>query len=260
MEFEYPIGDTAMLIENILHIHLPALQFLDMGMNHYQSLWPITTAIASLTYLRLSLGGMKVLLCVISTQPLANTLRQLHIQMDSMNVACHSSACMANLSIRMVNLHTFTLVQTFFSELTIEWTDFEVLTSSNVMPVLRRANVSLLLNTNDLNCIGSSSLFIDHRHVDVHFAFNIINCSQYINVTSYIPRGNRFYPREIVGAIFIVNYWCQDKSKWLINDDPFVSYFALYLKIKYEQKRNLYIFYLIIKLLSNIILIYSSFF
>jgi hypothetical protein len=140
----------------------------------------------------------------------------------------------------MVNLHTFTLVQTFFSVLKIEWTDFEILTSSNVMPILRRANVSLFINTNDLSCIGSTPLFTDHRHVDVHFAFNLINCPQYIKVTPYIPRGNRFHPREIVGATFVVNHWCHDKSKWLIDDDPFVSYSAFYFKIKYERKENLY--------------------
>ncbi|CAF5162746.1 unnamed protein product, partial [Rotaria sp. Silwood1] len=45
-----------------------------------------------------------------------------------------------------------------------------------VMPILQRTNVSLFININDLKRISSSSLFIDHRHVDVHFAFNLINC------------------------------------------------------------------------------------
>ncbi len=240
MKFEYPIGDMVTLINNVLLIHLPALRSLDLSMNHYQTWWPITTAITPLTYLRLSLASMKILLRVISTQPLSNTLRQLHVQIGISFIKSHSPVCMSNLSIRMVNLHTFTLVQTFFSVLKIEWTDFEILTSSNVMPILRRANVSLFINTNDLSCIGSTPLFTDHRHVDVHFAFNLINCPQYIKVTPYIPRGNRFHPREIVGATFVVNHWCHDKSKWLIDDDPFVSYSAFYFKIKYERKENLY--------------------
>ncbi|CAF1075860.1 unnamed protein product [Rotaria sordida] len=127
---------------------------------------------------------------------------------------------MSNLSIRMINLHTFSLVQTFFSMLTIEWTVFEILTSSNVMPVLRRANVSLFININDLNCISSSGIFTDHRHVDVHFAFNLLNCSPYTKVTPCIPRGNRFHSREIVGATFVVNHW-SPRSEWLIDSDPF---------------------------------------
>jgi hypothetical protein len=78
--------------------------------------------------------------------------------------------------------------------------------SSNLMTVLQHANVSILINIEDLNCIGSSSLFTDHRHVDVHFAFHLINYSQYMKVTQYIPRGNYFHPREIDSATF-VNHW-----------------------------------------------------
>ncbi|CAF1478851.1 unnamed protein product [Rotaria sordida] len=98
---------------------------------------------------------------------------------------------------RMVNLHTFTLVQTFFSKLKIEWIIFEILTSSKVMPVLRRANVSFFININDLIHIGSSSLFTDRRYVDVHFAFHLINCPEYIKMTQYIPTDNLFRRREI---------------------------------------------------------------
>ncbi|CAF3363854.1 unnamed protein product [Rotaria sp. Silwood2] len=122
----------------------------------------------------------------------------------------------------MVNLHTFTVIQTFFSKFTIEWTIFENLTSSNVMPILQHANISLFININDLNRISSSSLFTDHRHVDVHFTFNLINCPQYIKVTQYIPRGNRFHPREIIGVTFVVNHW-SSRSEWFTDKDPFSS-------------------------------------
>jgi len=141
----------------------------------------------------------------------------------------------------MVNLHTFTLVQTFFSRFTIEWTLVEMLTSSKVMPILRHANLSIFLNINDLNRIDSSPLFIDHRHVDVHFAFHLMNYPQYMKVTQYIPRGNRFHPREIVGVTFIVNHWAP-KSERLPDGDPFVSHcsiiylFTFYFKIKYKEK------------------------
>ncbi|CAF1447289.1 unnamed protein product [Rotaria sp. Silwood1] len=149
---------------------------------------------------------MNNLLRLISTEPLSNTLRQLHITIGDSYSNAHCPVSMYNLSIRMINLHTFSLVQTFFSMLTIERTDFDILTSSNVMPVLRRANVSLFININDINSISSSEIFTDHRRVDVHFAFNLLNCPQYIKIIPYMLRGNRFHSREIVGATFLVNH------------------------------------------------------
>jgi hypothetical protein len=107
---------------------------------------------------------------------------------------------------------------------TIEWTLFEMLTSSKIMPILRRANVSLFIDTNDLNRISSSALFTDHRHVNVNFAFNLFNCPQYIEMTQYIPRGNHFHPREILGVTFVVNHR-SNRSEWLTDGDPFVSDF-----------------------------------
>ncbi|CAF5041948.1 unnamed protein product, partial [Rotaria sp. Silwood1] len=86
--------------------------------------------------------------------------------------------------------------------------------SSIIMPVLRHANVSIFININDLNRIGSSSLFTDRRHVDVHFVFNLINCPQCINVSQYIPHVNCFHRCEIVSATLLVNNW-SDRSEWL---------------------------------------------
>ncbi|CAF1582214.1 unnamed protein product, partial [Didymodactylos carnosus] len=169
-------------------------------MEYYGTSWPITTCIAPLTYLCLGLRSMDILVRLISTPSLSNTLRQLHVKLCNNTFNTQTTISTTNLSIRMVNLHTFTLVQNFFSELTIKWTVFEILTSSNVMPILRRTNVSIFININDLNRVSSSPLFTDHRHVDVNFAFNLINCLQYIKMTQYIPRGNRFHPREIVGT------------------------------------------------------------
>jgi hypothetical protein len=221
IKFDYPTGDMGTLLNNTL-IHLSGLRSLDLGMIYYMICWDITTEIVPLTYLRLALPNIDSLVRLISTRPLSDTLRQLHVQVGNSICNTHSSVSLSNLSIQMVNLHTFTLVQTFFSMLRIEWTVFEVLTSSKLMPVLRRANVSVFININDLNRIDSSPLFTDHRHVDVHFAFHFINCPQYIRITQYIPRGNRFHPRDIVGATFVVNQWCS-RSEWLPDADPFVS-------------------------------------
>lgn len=136
-----------------------------------------------------------------------------------------------NICIQMVHLHTFTFLQKCFSSLTIEWANFEVLTSSKVMPVLRRANVSIFLGIDNLKSPRSLSLFTDHRHVDIHFAFHLINNPEYIPATQYIPHGNKFHPREIVGAKFIiVKGWFDRSPCSSINDDPFVSY---------ERKENI---------------------
>ncbi|CAF4007563.1 unnamed protein product, partial [Rotaria sp. Silwood1] len=83
---------------------------------------------------------MDMLVSLMSTPPLSTTLHQLHVKVGNSDFNTRSPIPTSPLSIRMVSLHTFTLVQTFFSMLTIEWVFFEMLTSSNVMPVLRRAN------------------------------------------------------------------------------------------------------------------------
>jgi hypothetical protein len=228
------------LIKNILLTNLPVLRSLDLGMNYHVTDWPITTAVVPLTYLRVALPSMDILIHLISTSPLSQTLRKLHVKIGTSDINTRSSISTSHLSIRMINLHTFTLVQTFFSVLKIEWTSFEMLTTSKVMPVLRRANISIFIIINDLNRISSLSLFTDHRHVDVHFAFSLINCPQYVEVTQYIPRGNDFHPREIVGVTFIINHW-SDRSKWIVDGEPFVSesLIIFYLKIKYEEEGNL---------------------
>ena len=216
----------ALLIDNVLLIHLPELRSLDLGMDYYGTSWSMATAVVPLTYLRVTLPGMGVLFRLISTQPLPNTLRQLHIRICESYTRTHRLVSMSDPLIRMVNLHTFTLMEKFSSTLTIEWTVLEMLTSSNVMPNLRHANICVFINTNELNCISSSPLFTDHRHVDVHFAFNLINCPQYMQLTQYIPCGHRFHSRQIVGATFLVKNW-SPRSQWITNDDPFVSIFSI---------------------------------
>ena len=78
----------------------------------------------------------------------------------------------------MVNLHTFTLVQTFFSRFSIDWAHFELLTSSKVMSALQRTNVALFMNINDFSHIRSAPLFTDHCRVEVNFAFSLISCPE----------------------------------------------------------------------------------
>lgn len=227
MKLDHPMTSLTALLNRIILVHLPELRSLDMGMDYSCICWDITTATVPLTYLRLDLLCLDTLICVMSTPPLCHSLRQLYVKLGP----SHSNSCSAKLTsnkcIQMVNLHTFTLVQNFFSKLTIEWADFEILTSSKVMPVLCRANVSIFISTNNVNRLRSSSFFTDHRHVDVHFAFHLINCPQYTTVTQYIPHGNYFHPREIVGAKFVIVD---------IHADRFVSFI---FKMKYERKEKI---------------------
>lgn len=240
----HPIGNIVDLIHNIFCAHLPALRSLDLGMNYYETPWRVTTTTVPLTYLRLSLRNMDSLVRLLSTSPLSQTLRRLHLKLGNSRADARCFMSKSDLSFPMNNLHTFTLVQTLFSITTIEWTMFERLISSEIMPVLRRANVSIAMHVNDLIQISSLSLFTDHRHVDVHFAFHLFNCPQYRQVTQYIPCGNPFHPREIVGATFLVKEW-SDKSKWLTDDHPFVSHsqfnhiFLLCNIRKEKEKRNI---------------------
>ncbi|CAF1535258.1 unnamed protein product, partial [Rotaria sordida] len=163
---------------------------------------------------------MDDLVRIMSTQQLSYSLCQLHVTIGNGGYRKYCTTSIFHSLIPMVNLHTFTFFQHFFSWLRIEWTFIEMLTSSNVMPVLRRANISYFINIDDLKRIGSSSIFTDHRHIDVHFAFHLINCSEFLEMTQYIPRGNCFYPREIVGATFVVNDWSYRPDR-IANDNHF---------------------------------------
>ncbi|CAF2659818.1 unnamed protein product [Rotaria sp. Silwood2] len=170
--------------------------------------WPITIYVP-LTYRRLALTSIGDLVRIMRTSQLACALRQLHVTIDNGDYNDYCAATTSNQLIRMVNLHTFTFCKPFFSTLIMRWILIEILTLSNVMHVLQRANISIFININDLNHIRLSLLFTDHRHVDVRFAFSLINCLPHLEVPQYIPRGNRFHPREVVGATFVVNHWSE---------------------------------------------------
>ena len=246
MEKYYPMGDIKPLIDQVLLFQLPALRSLDLGVNYYGTGWPFTTVMVPLTYIRVSLPYIGILVKLLSTSPLSDTLRHLHVQAGNDQFDFSRYDLISTVPPPMVNLHTFTLVQTFFSMLTIEWKHVEMLTSSKVMPVLRRANVALFVNINDFSRISSAPLFTDHRQVAVNFALSLVDCPRYNEMTQFIPRGSRFHPRETAGATFIVNHWCE-KSNRLNNGDPYVSdFFMIFMLIPsdefihHEEFRSLY--------------------
>ena len=235
MERRYPLGDREDLIKNTLLIDLPALRHLDLGMNYGGGDWPSTTMIVPLVYMRLVLQNLEILVKLMSTSPLSDTLRQLHVQVHHCIYSSSFPASISALSVEMINLHTLTLIQYFFSKFSIEWTHFELLTSSKVMPALRRANIALLMSINDLSRIRSAPIFIDHRRVEVNFAFSVINCPQYDQMTQFIPCGGRFHTREIVGVTFVVNKWI-DRSKWSTNIDPYVSSHSMIFMLRFSYQ------------------------
>jgi len=125
---------------------------------------------------------------------------------------------------KMINLHTFTLVQSIFSDIenNIKWSTIEILTGPNVMPVLRRMNVAILITIDDICCINRSSLFMDDRRIDIQFAFIIPDTSLGNEIRNYLPHGSRFYPRQIVGVTCVVSYLSRNYEE-LTNINCYVS-------------------------------------
>ena len=52
-------------------------------------------------------------------------------------------------------------------------------------------------------------MFTDQRHVEVNFAFNLINYPQYKEITQFIPSGSRCHRRETIGVTFLVSKWSE---------------------------------------------------
>ena len=127
---------------------------------------------------------------------------------------------------KMINLHTFTFVQSIFSENRIQWSTIDFLTSPNVMSRLRQMNLVIFITINDLNCINRSALFIDDRRINVQFAFIMDDTFLGIQLSQHMPHGNRFHPREIVHATCVVS-WLTPEYRELTNINCYVSNLVL---------------------------------
>lgn len=204
--------------------------------------WSFTSAIVPLTYLRLYLPDIISLVKIMLTPPLSDTLRQLHVQTNNYIDRSSSFPSASIVSIEMVNLHTFTLAQAFFYNFPIDWAHVELLTSSKVMPALRRANIALFMEINDFNRIRTTPLFIDQRRVEVNFAFTLVrsvNNLQYKEMTQFIPCGSHSHPREVVGATCVVDYWLATTER-VADADPYVSghFMILFLRFSHSIKQK----------------------
>jgi hypothetical protein len=219
----HPRGRLATLVENVLP-YLRVLRSLDFGQDTGLGLanWHITTIQSPLNYLRVSMSDIPHLCHVMSTEALSTTLQQLHVTMRSLGTGRENILPKELVLPEMINLHTFTLVQSIFSENRIEWLIIESFTAPSVMPVLRRVNLAMFITGDDLHRINRSSLFTDDRRIDIQFAFIVDDASLGIQLTHHVPHGSRFHPRQIVGATCVVS-WLSTEYDELTNINCYVS-------------------------------------
>ena len=104
-----------------------------------------------------------------------------------------------------------------------EWTFIDALTSSTVMPVLQRTKFIISLALSDLNRIGRSALFNDHRRVDVPYAFILTDDLSHTDLDQQIPRGGRSHPRPVVSATFVRTTW-DEQRPYALPDKHYVSF------------------------------------
>jgi hypothetical protein len=196
-----PLGRLPTLVQNVLP-YLTSLRSLDLGQDTGFGLtnWHITTIQSPLKYLRVSLADAAHLYHVISAEILSTTLEQLHVTLRYPDWICEKIRSEELKLPSMVHLHTFTLIQSIFSEDRIEWSTIELLTAPKVMPVLRRMNLAIFITANDLNRVNESSLFSNGRRIDVQFAFIVDDDSLDIQLNHQLPHGSRFHPRELIGV------------------------------------------------------------
>ena len=204
-----PRGRLATLVKDVLP-HLTSIRLLDLGQDTGNGLIsPELTMIHNrLTYLRVSLQDIAHLYHVMSSKTLPTTLKQFHATMRHKNPMCDRLLPEDLILPPMINLHTFTLVQTILSYNRYEWSTFEYITAPDHMPVLRRVNLAIFTTIDELDQINSSLLFTDDRRIDVQFAFAIDDDSLGIQLSHQVPHGSRFHPRQVVGVTCVVSELC----------------------------------------------------
>jgi len=205
--------------------HLCALRSLDFGIEKTIHLhhWPLRTIETHLTYLRITLITPFVLFNLMNTQPLSRTLQQLHITMSDVAGSPHPRFPNTNVWPRMEVLHTFTFIKSFEWYFNKEWFLLDILTCSDVMPMLRRMNFCIVIDINDLDRMHHSALFTDYRHVDVHYAFMINDNREHIQLIDYVRHCSQSHRRQIVSATFIGECWLNNQS-YKIHDLYYVSF------------------------------------
>jgi hypothetical protein len=149
----------------------------------------------------------------MSVKALSTTLEQLHVTLRSQRLVWKTTLPEGLDLPPMMNLHTFTLVQSIFSQTRTPWWTIESLTALNVMPILRPVNSAIFINIADLDRINGSLLFTDDRRIDVQFAFIIDNGSLGVQLSHQISHRSRFHPREVVGVTCVVSWFSEKYRK-----------------------------------------------
>jgi len=169
--------------------------------------WRLTNISMPLTFLRVVLDTPYDLIRLMLTRPLSKTLQHLHITLTDILAGFNFRLPSKDQLVPMIQLRTFTLVKSFRWKLKNELTFVDILTSADMMPMLRRINLSINVNNNELNRIKQCSIFNDHRCVDVHFVLCIEDCNANIQLLNLIPHGSLSHPREVRGSAFMINSW-----------------------------------------------------
>ena len=139
----------------------------------------------------------------MNTQTLCHTLQQLHVKICDRRTDLPPRFPDANEWSRMEVLHTFTFTKSFNWHFDREWFLLDLLTSCDVMPLLRRMNFCIVIDMNDFDRMYQSALFTDHRHVDVHYALLINDHRDHFQL---INRARHFNRCHMISATFISEY------------------------------------------------------
>lgn len=217
--FHHTTHNLYPLVKNILLEHLPRLRSLDLGFNTGQFIldWTIDPVQIPLTYLRITLHRWDDLLRIMATEPICYTLRQLHVKTRDEGVHRFVKVSDVDASLSMPSLQTFTFMKPLFYENTDEWAFLDMLTSSQVMPVLKRIHFIVAITISDLDRIGQSMIFNDDRQVDVHYAMLLNDDQCHTELSKRVPRGSRSHPRSIASATYHRNVWNYGSTGMFLN-------------------------------------------
>ena len=185
--------------------------------------WNTILVRAPLTYLRVTVHHTKELLAIMMTRPLSTSLRCLHVKVRDNGEAPIYPVYDTMIALHMSSLRTFTFIKPLSRQFADEWTFFDALTSSTVMPVLQRAKLIVAIDVRDLNWIDRSALFNDHRRVDVQYAFILNDDLYHTELDQRIPRGSRSHPRSVASATF-VRGTSNESRPYAMSGKSYVSY------------------------------------
>ena len=183
----------------------------------------ITPVRAPLTYLRITVLSVDDLFAIMVTRPLSRTLWHLHMKIHDRGRDVTFKVSKMKIAFCVSSLRTFTFVKSLSRRFTAEWTFIDALTSSTVMPVLQRAKLIVSIALSDLNRIGRSALFNDHRRVDLQYAFILNDDLSHSDLDQQIPRGSRYHPRPVVSATFVRTTW-DEQEPYAMPDKHYVSF------------------------------------